>query len=318
MKRSTSTAFAHGIQVPARTTPGKRSAASSALAPSPKRAKPSLSDGIVATPVSPYDGFAHPSPSEVMKFHKALSKHFGERRPERRKKHKRQILDTVVGTILSQNTTNTNSHRAFMQLKARFRTWSAVRLASPRAVEASIKCGGLAPKKTKWIQHILKTVHKDTGHTSMEYLRKQSKEEVHAELERFTGVGKKTSAIINLFDIGHPDMAVDTHVFRYALQLGWAPSEKQRVAHNKNARKTGKKFWPVVTRDSVYAHIDQRFPDELKYSMHLILTDTVGGLPVVCGAQRKVSFVGGNVIVDGKALVGNPTKAIKPPQFRVD
>lgn len=28
-------------------------------------------------------------------------------------------------------------------------------------------------------------------------------------------------------------VAEDTHVFRYALQLGWAPSEKQRVSRNK-------------------------------------------------------------------------------------
>ena len=28
-------------------------------------------------------------------------------------------------------------------------------------------------------------------------------------------------------------VAEDTHVFRYALQLGWAPSEKQRASHNK-------------------------------------------------------------------------------------
>eukprot|EP00913_Durusdinium_trenchii_P008069 g7566.t1 len=67
----------------------------------------------------------------------------------------------------------------------------------------------------------------------MEFLRKLDKDSVHAELERFQGVGKKTSAIINLFDCNNPDMAVDTHVFRFALQLGWAPSEKQRARHNK-------------------------------------------------------------------------------------
>jgi len=111
----------------------------------------------------------------------------------------------------------------------------------------------------------------------MEVLRKLDKEAVHMELERFQGVGKKTSAIINMFDCNNPDMAVDTHVFRYALQLGWAPSEKQRVSRNKGSGSP----WPAITRDTVYSHLDATFPDNLKYSMHLILTDTEGGLPVV-------------------------------------
>lgn len=309
-------AFSHGIKLAEQNSLTKRKPPKGESNTSNKRQKTAPPSAVQQ--VSPYDGFAHPTPAEVTKLHSALARHFGERKPGRGKKQKREILDTVVGTILSQNTTNTNSHRAFTQLKSKFRTWNAVRVASPRAVEASIKCGGLAPKKTVWIQQILNTVFKETGRTSMEYLRKKTKQEVHDGLERFTGVGKKTSAIINLFDIGHPDMAVDTHVFRYAVQLGWAPTEKERKAHNKTAKKLGAKFWPLVTRDTVYEHIDQRFPDSLKYSMHLILTDTVGGLPVVCGAHKQLSFNHGKVSVDGKALVGNPTKAVKPPQFRVE
>mmetsp|Transcript_117218 Transcript_117218/g.250486 ORF Transcript_117218/g.250486 Transcript_117218/m.250486 type:complete len:305 (-) Transcript_117218:75-989(-) len=247
---------------------------------------------------SPFVGFPRPTAKDVTRLHTVLARRFGERRPPRGGR-RREILDTVVGTILSQNTTNTNSHRAFQQLVSAFGTWDAVRVAKPAAVAAAIKCGGLAPKKTKWIQHILSTVFKERGRTSMDYLRKESKEAVHAELERFTGIGKKTSAIINLFDVGHPDMAVDTHVFRYALQLGWAPSEAERAAHNKTA--SGGR-WPVVTRDSVYAHLDATFPDKLKYSMHLILTDTEGGLPVVCGARNELAFNGQTVTVDGTPL----------------
>jgi len=213
-------------------------------------------------------------------------------------------LDTVVGTILSQNTTNVNSHRAFQQLKAQFPSWEDVRTARPSDVAAAIKCGGLAPKKTKWIQHILRTVHRERGEASLEYLRRMSKAEVHQDLERFVGIGKKTSAIINLFDVGHPDMAVDTHVFRYALQLGWAPSEAERASHN--AKATRSERWPQVTRDSVYTHLDAVFPDHLKYSMHLILTDTVGGLPVVCGAGNTLGFSKNRVFVDGVALRSPP------------
>jgi len=237
----------------------------------------------------------------VTALHKALAKVFGERRPTKGRSRRRDILDTVVGTILSQNTTNTNSHAAFTKLKTKFKTWDLVRVAKASAVEAEIRCGGLAPKKTKYIQHICRTLHKERGETSLEYLRKESKESVHNLLERFTGVGKKTVAIINLFDVGHPDMAVDTHVFRYAEQLGWMPSAKQRDTHNARAV-SAKERWPVVTRDTCYAHLDAVFPDRLKYSMHLILTDTLGGLPTVCTARDSLAFEAGAVLVNGRPL----------------
>ncbi|CAL1136054.1 unnamed protein product [Cladocopium goreaui] len=93
-------------------------------------------------------------------------------------------------------------------------------------------------------------------------------------------------------------MAVDTHVFRYAQQLGWAPSEELRARHNKGSGTA----WPAITRDTVYSHLDANFPDNLKYSMHLILTDTEGGLPVVCGARSHLGFDKRGVTVDGKPL----------------
>jgi len=282
-------AMSHGIKVSQAQAPARTSRTAAAS----KSRQNDRSQG--KSTLSPFPGFAHPSANEVRQLHKLLARHFAERRPG---KNKRNILDTVVGTILSQNTTNTNSHRAFSQLKKRFPTWDAVRTARPTAVQKEIKCGGLAPKKTKWIQTILKTLHKERGETSMEFLRKLDKEAVHMELERFQGVGKKTSAIINMFDCNNPDMAVDTHVFRYALQLGWAPSEKQRVSRNKGSGSP----WPAITRDTVYSHLDATFPDNLKYSMHLILTDTEGGLPVVCGARNHLAFDKRGVSVDGKAL----------------
>lgn len=247
---------------------------------------------------SPFPGFHRPTAAEVRALHSQLAWAFEERRPGGVRRA--DILGTVVGTILSQNTTNTNSHMAFTRLKKVLPTWDAVRKAKPEIVENAIRCGGLAPKKTLWIQHICKTAFEEVGKTSLEHLKKMSKSEVHAYLCRFTGVGKKTAAIINLFDVGHPDMAVDTHVFRYACQLGWIPSSEERATHNQKASREQR--WPVVTRDTAYAHLDATFPDDLKYSMHLILTDTEGGLPVVCPARKELSFDGKQVRVDGEIL----------------
>lgn len=54
------------------------------------------------------------------------------------------VLDSLVRTILSQNTTDTNSKRAFASLKLAFPTWEDVRAAGPGPLAASIKSGGLA------------------------------------------------------------------------------------------------------------------------------------------------------------------------------
>ena len=59
---------------------------------------------------------------------------------------------TQVRTILSQNTTDTNSSRAFAGLKAAFPEWEAVRTAPEGAAEESVRCGGLADIKVARIK----------------------------------------------------------------------------------------------------------------------------------------------------------------------
>jgi len=290
--------FSHGIKV--KHSLQKKPAAKAAPRAAMKVARPAAK-AVDSDTASPFPGFQRPTAADVRALHAKLAGAFGARHPTGARRRNQDILGTVVGTILSQNTTNTNSHMAFKRLKEAFPTWDAVRTGKASAVEASIRCAGLAPKKTPWIQHICRTAFQETGKTSLDHLKKMSKSEVHEYLCRFTGVGKKTAAIINLFDVGHPDMAVDTHVFRYACQLGWVPTDKERAAHNKKAARRQDK-WNVVTRDTVYAHLDAIFPDELKYSMHLILTDTEAGLPVVCPARKTLRFDGKQVSIDGDSL----------------
>ena len=73
-----------------------------------------------------------------------------------------------MGTILSQNTTDTNSTRAFGILKHRFPTWEAVRVAEAKHVEDAVKSGGLAEIKVARIQIILNTLVEERRETCME------------------------------------------------------------------------------------------------------------------------------------------------------
>jgi endonuclease-3 len=105
------------------------------------------------------------------------------------------VLDSLVGTILSQNTTDTNSHRAFAALKRRFPTWESVRVAPPASVEEAVKCGGLAEIKVARVHVILNTLVQERGKACMEYLREMDDEAAKKELSRFKGVGPKTVSV---------------------------------------------------------------------------------------------------------------------------
>jgi hypothetical protein len=62
------------------------------------------------------------------------------------------VLDSLVRTILSQNTTDLTSHRAFASLKASFPTWQQVMAAKDADVAAAIRVGGLADIKAQRIK----------------------------------------------------------------------------------------------------------------------------------------------------------------------
>ena len=61
-------------------------------------------------------------------------------------------IDELVLTILSQNTSDVNSGRAFAALKARYRDWQAVIEAPVEEPAETIRSGGLGQQKAPRIQ----------------------------------------------------------------------------------------------------------------------------------------------------------------------
>src|SRR3989440_11434594 len=64
-------------------------------------------------------------------------------------------LGGLVGTILSQHTSDINSERAYRQLIEKIPTWEEVRDAPTDKVAEAIKSGGLANIKSVRIQDVL-------------------------------------------------------------------------------------------------------------------------------------------------------------------
>jgi endonuclease-3 len=146
-----------------------------------------------------------------------LRKAYGPRQPQRRWDNP---LDSLIHTLLSQNTTAVNCERAYASLRRRFRTWEAVWEASLKDLIVTIRPGGLANIKAVRIKALLEEIWKEQGHFDLSFLRDLSDEEVRAYLGRFKGIGGKTTACVLLFGLGRAAFPVDTHVFRVCRRLG--------------------------------------------------------------------------------------------------
>lgn len=129
------------------------------------------------------------------------------------------VLDELVATILSQNTSDANSFAAFEQLRRTFADWDAVRRAPPWRIARAIRRGGLSKQKAPRIKAILQAVYDERGELSLEFLREMPAERAAAYLSAFPGVGPKTAACVLLFACRKPVLPVDTHVHRVGRRL---------------------------------------------------------------------------------------------------
>ena len=139
-------------------------------------------------------------------------------------------MTELVLTILSQNTSDTNSGRAFMRLVARFATWGELMAAPPCEIESDIQVGGLAATKAPRIKAVLEEVWRRLGSFDLSLLGEMPLDEAKGWLRSLPGVGPKTAACVLMFALGRPALPVDTHVGRVAQRLGLVPGKTGAAA----------------------------------------------------------------------------------------
>jgi len=161
---------------------------------------------------------------------------------------RRDPLEVLVLGILSQNTTDLNSGRAYEELLGTFGSWDKVASASRSAVARAIREGGLAAQKAATIKAVMRRLRRE-GAYSLEFLRGASAGEIEGELTAVKGVGVKTARLVVLFGFGRPVFVVDTHVHRVTRRLGLI-SER-------------------CTREKAHVLLDELVPDPKKYSGHM-------------------------------------------------
>ena len=151
----------------------------------------------------------------------------------------------LVLTLLSQNTSDSNSGRAFIRLLNAFPDWPSLLDADVKAIERAIQPGGLAPTKAPRLQAMLREVWSRRESFDLSFLRDWPLEEARAWLRSLPGVGPKTAACVLLFALGMPALPVDTHVHRVAKRLGLVPERS-------TAEQAHGLLEPMLTPEQVY------------------------------------------------------------------
>ena len=138
------------------------------------------------------------------------------------KPSKSDPLDVLIATMLSQNTTDKTSYRAFKNLKDNFKNWEEVMNAPLNRIKDSIRVCGLTNRKSAGIKKMLVQMKKKYGSLSLEFIKKLRDEEIYDELLVYNGVGLKTISCVLAFGLGRDVFPVDTHVHRLCNRLGLA------------------------------------------------------------------------------------------------
>jgi endonuclease III len=140
----------------------------------------------------------------------------------------RKPVDELVQTILSQNTSDINTDRAFASLISTFPRWQDARDASPDEIAGAIRSAGLSNRKAPRIIDALRDVvadgDVDPNEALLHELERLGLEPAKERLTRLPGVGPKTAACVLLFAVGMPALPVDTHVYRVSRRIGLLPA----------------------------------------------------------------------------------------------
>ena len=133
------------------------------------------------------------------------------------------VLDTLIRTILSQNTNDVNRDRAYESMRQLFPTWNEVLAADPEELAESIRVGGLAPSKSGYILGVLKWVEESFGGFDIDFICDEDPAWVVETFTQRKGIGIKTISVVLAFACGKDFFPVDTHVNRVCRRLGFVP-----------------------------------------------------------------------------------------------
>ena len=123
-------------------------------------------------------------------------------------------------TVISQNTADANTRRAFENLSQKFPiTPEALAAAKVEEIEDCLRVAGLYRNKSRVIKDVSRIVLQQF-HGSFDFIYSMPLDEARKTLMDLPGIGPKTADVVLLFCASKPTVPVDTHVFRVSKRLG--------------------------------------------------------------------------------------------------
>jgi len=158
-------------------------------------------------------------------------------------------FETLVNTILSQNTNDRNSGAAMRKLRKRYRiTPKVLSKVKVRKLIPLIRSAGLYRSKAPRIKEVSRIINEQYGGRLAPILNLPYAE-AKGKLMEMPGVGPKTADILLAFVAKNPVIPVDTHIERVTKRLGIAPA-------NANYEKTRTSLEALIPpKDRVKLHL---------------------------------------------------------------
>jgi endonuclease-3 len=184
---------------------------------------------------------------KIAEMEKILRRHYGE--PDIGERRPLSVLDEMILTILSQNTNDRNSGRAFDNLRSHFPTAEELSSAKRETIAEVIKTGGLGRIKAGYILALLEWLEANYGTLDCGFLCKMETDEALRAFRGVKGIGVKTIAVTLAFACKRDIFPVDTHVFRVMKRIGNLPESK--------------------TAEKAFYFLKDLIPDGIGISMHM-------------------------------------------------
>lgn len=182
--------------------------------------------------------------NKIVKTNKLLVKHFGI---PHRNKELPDSVDMIIATILSQNTNDQNSYKAYQNLKKKYKSWDELLTTHRSTIEKEIRVAGLGLQKSEAIKKFITNLHQEKMKISLEHIASLDIADAISELTKFKGVGVKTASCVLLFAEGRNVCPVDTHVHRTVNRIG---------------------IVEAATPDKTFTKLNTKFPAKIAHQFH--------------------------------------------------
>jgi endonuclease-3 len=174
--------------------------------------------------------------TRLEEIHRRLLKHYG-RPPER------EVWDPLkqfIYSLLSSRTKTEVTHQVVRDLEMRFGAWEALRDAPIAEIEETIRAITFPEQKAVQLKRALEQITERCGTLSLDFLKSYRTDKIRVWLERFDGVGSKTSAaVVNFSRLRRRALCVDSHHLRVTGRLGL-------VRKNADARETEERLMEMA------------------------------------------------------------------------